>query len=73
MGYFEGQAEACFKKDEDGHTIFYPFGVLAKGVFHYSAYAPLPNWGFNSDTNSGHAFAIFMPALAPSAFCLRCR
>ena len=32
--------------------------------------APLPNWGFNSDTNSGHAFGIFMPAigtLQPSA------
>jgi len=26
---------------------------------HYSAYAPQPNWGFNADTNSGHAFGIF--------------
>lgn len=31
MGYFEGLAEACFKKDEVGRTVFYPFGVLAKG------------------------------------------
>lgn len=31
MGYFEGLAEACFKKDEAGRTIFYPLGVLAKG------------------------------------------
>ena len=33
-------------------------------------YAPQPNWGFNADTNSGHAFGIFMPAigtLQPSA------
>ncbi len=32
--------------------------------------APQPNWGFNADTNSGHAFGIFMPAigtLQPSA------
>ncbi len=25
--------------------------------------ADQPNWGFNSDTNSGHAFGIFMPAI----------
>ena len=34
------------------------------------AFAPQPNWGFNADTNSGHAFGIFMPAigtLQPSA------
>jgi hypothetical protein len=31
MGYFEGLAAACFKIDEDGKTIFYPLGVLAKG------------------------------------------
>jgi len=40
-------------------------------LFHY---APQPNWGFNSDTNSGHAFGIFMPAigtLQPTGF--RCR
>ncbi len=39
--------------------------------FHY---APQPNWGFNADTNSGHAFGIFMPAigtLQPVGF--RCR
>ena len=33
-----------------------------------------PNWGFNADTNSGHAFGIFMPAigtLQPIGF--RCR
>jgi hypothetical protein len=36
-------------------------------TFHF---APQPNWGFNADTNSGHAFGIFMPAigtLQPSA------
>ena len=36
----------------------------------HGAYAPQPNWGFNADTNSGHAFGIFMPAigtLQPSA------
>lgn len=36
--------------------------------------APQPNCGFNSDTNSGHAFGIFMPAigtLQPTGF--RCR
>ena len=37
---------------------------------HHRAYAPQPNWGFNADTNSGHAFGILMPAigtLQPSA------
>jgi hypothetical protein len=31
--------------------------------FSHCAYAPQPNWGFNADTNSGHAFGIFMPAI----------
>ncbi len=40
---------------------------LCSHTFHC---APQPNWGFNADTNSGHAFGIFMPAigtLQPSA------
>lgn len=39
----------------------------ASPPFHF---APQPNWGFNADTNSGHASGIFMPAvgtLQPSA------
>ena len=42
-------------------------GLRAATRFHS---APQPNWGFNADTNSGHAFGIFMPAigtLQPSA------
>jgi hypothetical protein len=31
MGYFDGMASALFKKDEDGGTVFYPWGVLGKG------------------------------------------
>lgn len=31
--------------------------MLAKTPFHY---APQSNWGFNADTNIGHAFGIFM-------------
>jgi hypothetical protein len=31
VGYFDGLASACFKKDNVGNTVFYPVGVLAKG------------------------------------------
>jgi hypothetical protein len=31
MGYFEGLTNSSFKKDKDGNTIFFPWGVLGKG------------------------------------------
>ena len=31
MGYFEGLADASFKEDSNGNTVFYPWGVLGKG------------------------------------------
>lgn len=31
MGYFEGLADASFKKDSNGNNVFYPWGVLGKG------------------------------------------
>lgn len=31
MGYFEGLASGSLKKDANGRTVFYPFGVLGKG------------------------------------------
>lgn len=31
MGYFEGLADASFKQDSNGNTVFYPWGVLGKG------------------------------------------
>jgi len=31
MGYFDGLAEAIFKKTSDGRSIFYPWGILGKG------------------------------------------
>lgn len=31
MGYFEGITASSFKKDEDGNTVFYPWGVLGRG------------------------------------------
>lgn len=31
MGYFEGLVEAAIKKDKNGNTVFYPWGVLGKG------------------------------------------
>ncbi|MCB1548129.1 MAG: hypothetical protein KDJ41_09915 [Hyphomicrobiaceae bacterium] len=31
MGYFDGLTGASFKTDPQGRTVFYPFGVLAKG------------------------------------------
>ena len=31
MGYFEGMADAWFKKKEDGKTIFYPNGIFSSG------------------------------------------
>ncbi len=46
-------------------------GSSASTRFHF---VRQPNWGFNADTNSGHAFGIFMPAigtLQPTGF--RCR
>lgn len=27
------------------------------------AYAPQPNWAFNADANTGHAFGIFMASV----------
>jgi hypothetical protein len=47
---------------------------LAPEHLHHCITCHQPNWGFNSDTNSGHAFGIFMPAigtLQPIGF--RCR
>lgn len=31
MGYFAGLADASFKEDSNGNTVFYPWGVLGKG------------------------------------------
>ena len=31
MGYFEGLTNGNFKKDRDGNTIFFPWGILGKG------------------------------------------
>lgn len=31
MGYFEGLADASFKQDSKGNSVFYPWGVLGKG------------------------------------------
>lgn len=31
MGYFDGLADAVFKKDLAGNTLFYPFGVMGSG------------------------------------------
>lgn len=31
MGYFDGLTSASFKTDENGNTVFYPWGVLGKG------------------------------------------
>jgi len=31
MGYFEGLADASFKKDSSGNSVFYAWGVLGKG------------------------------------------
>lgn len=31
MGYFEGLTNGSFKKDKDGKTVFYPWGVLGRG------------------------------------------
>src|SRR2546423_6289468 len=31
MGYFDGLASGSLKKDGEGRTVFYPFGVLGKG------------------------------------------
>jgi hypothetical protein len=32
MGYFEGLADAAFKNDADGRTLFYPWGIFGRGV-----------------------------------------
>jgi hypothetical protein len=34
--------------------------MLAKTPFHY---APQPNWRFNADANTGHAFGIFLASV----------
>jgi hypothetical protein len=31
MGYFEGLADASFKQDSNGNSVFYPWGALGKG------------------------------------------
>lgn len=31
MGYFDGLTEASFKKDSQGQTLFFPWGVIGKG------------------------------------------
>jgi hypothetical protein len=36
---------------------------LFKLWVQYRAYAPQPNCRFNSDTNTGHGFAIFMASV----------
>lgn len=32
MGYFDGLADAIFKKDTEQKTVFYPWGVLGSGL-----------------------------------------
>jgi uncharacterized membrane protein len=32
MGYFKALGEALFKVDEAGNTLFYPWGILGRGV-----------------------------------------
>lgn len=34
--------------------------MLAKAPFHF---APQPNWRFNADANTGHAFGIFLASV----------
>jgi len=31
MGYFDGLGSGSFRKDDEGNTVFYPWGVLSKG------------------------------------------
>ena len=31
MGYFDGLTNGSFKKDKNGNTVFFPWGVLGKG------------------------------------------
>lgn len=31
MGYFDGLTDGAFKEDDEGNSIFYPFGILGKG------------------------------------------
>jgi hypothetical protein len=31
MGYFDGLADASFKQDSNGNSVFYPWGVMGKG------------------------------------------
>lgn len=31
MGYFAGLTDSIFKKDKEGNTVFYPYGVLGPG------------------------------------------
>lgn len=38
------------------------FRLLAKH-FQHRTFAPQPNWGFNADANTGHAFGIFMASV----------
>ncbi len=46
----------------------------AAGVnFHSPAYAPQPNWRFNADANTGHAFGIFMASVGALRLRLRRR
>jgi hypothetical protein len=32
MGYFDALTSGCFKKDQSGKSVFYPWGVLGKGL-----------------------------------------
>jgi hypothetical protein len=36
--------------------------IELKSLFHY---APQPNWRFNADANTGHAFGILMASVGP--------
>lgn len=31
MGYFDGLVSGAFKKDAEGNTVFYPWGIMGKG------------------------------------------
>jgi hypothetical protein len=39
------------------------FKFLGSGVYSALYFAPQPNWRFNADANTGHAFGIFMASV----------
>jgi hypothetical protein len=37
--------------------------ILGLRALNALSFAPLPNWAFNADANTGHGFAIFMASV----------